>query len=184
MGSTVLVTGGARSGKSTYAEFLASHRSAPVVYLATMPAGMDPESDGRIAQHRERRPAEWSTVEEPLDIAAALTSAPDEATVLLDCLTLWVSNLLYRECPDVDSVDAAGWRRAVDVCVSGAGELVKAQRARPGALIAVTNEVGMGIVPGDALTRAFRDAAGLVNQRFAEAAAKVVLMVSGRPLEL
>jgi adenosylcobinamide kinase/adenosylcobinamide-phosphate guanylyltransferase len=160
-----LVLGGARSGKSTFAEELAARRG-PGVYLATGAAG-DAEMAERIRLHRERRGPAWRTVEEPLDLVAALTrhAAPGHA-VLVDCLTLWLSNLM------------------------GAGRDVAAETARltgalprlRGPVVFVSNEVGLGIVPDNALARAFRDHAGRLHQTVSEAAGLVVFMVAGLPM--
>lgn len=182
MGAISFVTGGARSGKSRHAEVLAAESRRPVVYLATMEPA-DDELRARIARHRDRRPAGWATIEAPLDPAHALGSAPADATVLLDCLSLWVSNQLFAA-EGVDTWQAARWERFVDACVANAEALIAAQRRRDGPLIVVTNEVGLGIVPGDALSRYYRDALGLVNQAFARAADEATLMVSGLPVGL
>lgn len=183
MGAITFVTGGARSGKSTYAEGLAAASGAPVVYLATMEPG-DDELAARVALHRSRRPEGWDTVEEPLAVVGALTALPPGATVLLECVSLWVSNLLFAAIPDPAMASAADWAAMVAGCDQPAGALLAAQANRPGALIAVSNEVGLGIVPADALSRAYRDALGLVNQRLCAEAERAVLMVSGRAIEL
>jgi adenosylcobinamide kinase/adenosylcobinamide-phosphate guanylyltransferase len=184
VGELVLVTGGARSGKSRFAEEHSASYGRAVTYLATMAPAGDAELAIRIAHHRARRPGEWRTVEEPLDLGGAIRAAPADDVVLLDCLTLWVSNLLFRAVPGVEGASAREWDGAISACVEAARNLCVEQARRDGPLIAVTNEVGWGIVPGDALSRAFRDAAGLVNQAFAAAASEVVLLVSGRPLHL
>ncbi len=156
-----LVLGGARSGKSAYAEGLIGAH-AGVVYVATG-QGFDDEMRDRIEAHRARRPADWRTIEAPIDLAAALQAA---APVLVDCLTLWLTNLLLAE---------------ADVSAHvGAVERAVAVRTHP--TILVSNETGLGIVPGDALSRRFRDHAGLLNQRLAALAGHVVLIVAGQPL--
>lgn len=182
MGAIVFITGGARSGKSRHAEQLAAETGGAVVYVATMEPG-DDELRGRIARHRQRRPAEWMTLEAPLDPAHALASAPAEGTVLLDCLSLWVSNQLFAD-GDPANWETARWERYVDQCVVNARVVIEAQEERTGPLITVTNEVGLGIVPMDALSRYYRDALGLVNQAFAAAASEATLMVSGLPVRL
>ncbi|MCZ2110039.1 MAG: bifunctional adenosylcobinamide kinase/adenosylcobinamide-phosphate guanylyltransferase [Dehalococcoidia bacterium] len=182
MGSIHLVTGGARNGKSRHAEALAAASGAPVVYIATMEPG-DEELRARIARHRERRPADWATIEAPRDLTWALAAAPTGAAVLLDCLSLWVSNQLFAD-GDPAAWGTARWERFVDGCVADAETLITAQAGRDGPLIAVTNEVGLGIVPVDALSRYYRDALGLVNQAFARAASEATFMVSGLPLRL
>jgi adenosylcobinamide kinase/adenosylcobinamide-phosphate guanylyltransferase len=181
MGAIVFVTGGARSGKSRFAEAQAAAAGQPVVYLATMEAG-DDELAARIERHRAWRPPDWQTVELPLDIRDAVSVCPPESTVLLDCLSLWVSNQLFSDGADRRAV--AAWERFVGRAVEAADEVIRAQRARAGVLIAVSNEVGLGIVPGDALSRYYRDALGLVNQAFAHAADEAFLLVSGLPLRL
>ena len=182
MGHLAFVTGGARSGKSRFAERWAADRGAPVVYLATMEAG-DDELAARIARHQAARSPEWRTVEEPRDPAGALATIDPEATVLLDCLSLWVTNELLARAPGKEPA-AADLDRAIEAILAGAEGVLAGQRARPGALVAVTNEVGSGIVPVGAITRAFRDALGLVNQAFAAAADEAHLLVSGIPVRL
>ncbi len=163
-----LVLGGARSGKSRYAEGLVERQPGARVYLATAEAG-DDEMAARIAAHRARRGAGWRTVEAPLELAGALAQAstPDGA-VLVDCLTLWLSNLM-----------AAG--RDVD---EEATRLLAALAGLDGPAVLVANEVGLGIVPDNPLARAFRDHAGRLNQRIAEAAGRVVLVAAGLPVVL
>lgn len=169
---TTLVLGGARSGKSSHAEGLidAAVGAAEVtpVYLATAEAG-DTEMTARIARHRERRGGRWRTVEAPLDLAAALTEENTRANpVLVDCLTLWLANLM-----------AAG--RDPEAETEG---LVAALDARAAPAVLVSNEVGLGIVPDNALARAFRDAAGRLNQRIAARAQCVIFVAAGLPLVL
>jgi adenosylcobinamide kinase/adenosylcobinamide-phosphate guanylyltransferase len=161
--SFVLVLGGARSGKSRQAEALAHRASRPVTYVATAEA-WDAEMARRIAAHRERRPADWRTVDAPLELAAAVEAAAP-GIVLVDCLTLWLSNVMH-----------AGRD------VGAATDAFLAAAARREAVVAVSNEVGEGIVPGTALGRAFRDEQGVLNQRVAAAATAVVKMVAGLPL--
>ena len=163
-----LLTGGARSGKSTAAVQLATSSDATVVYLATAQAG-DAEMTDRIARHRADRPATWTTLESPRELAAALASTSAEATVIVDCLALWVTNLL-------DESD--------DEILARAGDVADLAAARPGTTIVVTNEVGSGIVPDNPLARRFRDVLGSVNQRFAAVADRSFLCVSGGLLAL
>lgn len=171
----IFVTGGARSGKSSFAERLAQNwptqekAGNQVTYLATAQA-FDSEMEDRIARHRTDRPDEWHTVEEPLDVLAALQAAPTP-TVLLDCLSLWVSNLLLSGLDET-------------AILARAEAVLHAQALRGGLLIAVTNEVGSGIVPDNALARSYRDILGRVNQRFAAASAEAYLLASGLPLRL
>jgi adenosylcobinamide kinase / adenosylcobinamide-phosphate guanylyltransferase len=164
--AVTLVLGGARSGKSRFAEDLIGTAPGPWVYLATGEA-RDTEMAERIRHHLERRGEGWRTVEEPLDLVAGLHRAADEGrAILVDCLTLWVSNLM-----------AAGR----DV----AGETERLVAALPqlsAPIIFVANEVGLGIVPDNALARAFRDEAGRVNQAVAAAANRVYFIAAGLPL--
>jgi adenosylcobinamide kinase / adenosylcobinamide-phosphate guanylyltransferase len=165
-----VLLGGARSGKSTLAVQRALAHPGPVCLIATATAG-DPEMAARIARHREERPEGWRTVEEPLELEAALAGASGEALVIVDCLTLWVSNQLAAGATeqDIDAHAAGAARRA-------------AEREAP--VIAVTNEVGMGIVPADPLTRRFRDVHGRVNATWVAHAAQASLVVAGALLEL
>jgi adenosylcobinamide kinase / adenosylcobinamide-phosphate guanylyltransferase len=164
----VLILGGARSGKSRYGERLAEESGLNPVYLATGEAD-DEEMAARIAAHRARRGPAWRTVEEPLDLEGALDreAAPRRA-LLVDCLTLWLSNIM-----------AAG--AAIEQRIAG---LDVAASRLPGLVVFVSNEVGLGLVPETALGRAFRDAQGRLNQAMAEACDRVVLMVAGLPLVL
>jgi adenosylcobinamide kinase / adenosylcobinamide-phosphate guanylyltransferase len=160
-----LVLGGARSGKSRYAESLITARSPPWVYLATAQAG-DDEMAQRIAVHRARRNAGWQTIEAPHDLAGALDAAVAQVPLLVDCVTLWLTNRMLAEV-DVDSEIA---------------RLEDALARRTGSAVLVSNEVGYGIVPENALARRFRDAQGWLNQRLAARADRVVLVVAGLPL--
>ena len=174
------VTGGARSGKSRFAEALASGSGRPVIYLATMEP-LDDELARRVAEHRAGRPHTWRTVEEPRDPASALAAADGDACVVLDCLSLWVSNLLVElgAEPSLDAVAALD--RELEAAV---GRLLDAAATRGGETIVVTNEVGAGVVPDTPLGRAYRDLLGRVNQRVAAAATRAWLLVAGRPLPL
>jgi adenosyl cobinamide kinase/adenosyl cobinamide phosphate guanylyltransferase len=162
--SLTLVLGGARSGKSRYAEGLVEALPGPWTYIATGQI-FDNEMAERIAQHRARRGAGWTTVEAPLDLAGALRAAP-EGPVLVDCLTLWLTNMMLGEA-DVEAASRA---------------LEDASAERRGLTVLVSNEVGFGIVPENALARRFRDAAGLLHQRIAQKASRVVLVVAGLPM--
>jgi adenosylcobinamide kinase / adenosylcobinamide-phosphate guanylyltransferase len=165
-GTRILVLGGARSGKSRYAEGLADGVPGDRLYIATALPG-DEEMAARIAVHRQRRGPGWTTIEAPLSPAEALEGA-DAGFVLIDCITLWISNLLLADIDIAPRVEA----------------LAAALRARQGTVAVVSNEVGLGIVPDNALARRFRDEAGLANQRLAQACDKVVLLTAGLPLEL
>jgi adenosylcobinamide kinase/adenosylcobinamide-phosphate guanylyltransferase len=167
-----LILGGARSGKSAYAETLLAGLAAPV-YIATAEAG-DAEMAERIGEHRRRRGPAWTTVEAPLDLAGALRVQAAEADVvpgraiLVDCLTLWVSNLMGAE----RDVDAAGEHLAA---------MLPALRVP---VVLIANEVGLGIVPDNALARRFRDHAGRLNQCLAQVCQRVVFVAAGLPLML
>ena len=168
--SLVLLIGGARAGKSRLALELGSLWSGGVTFVATAEA-RDAEMSDRIARHRAGRPPEWTTVEEPLELGAALSALPDEEFVIVDCLTLWVANLLERGDAEPDVLG-----QAAEVAALAAG--------RPAPLVAVSNEVGLGIVPATPLGRAYRDLLGDVNRVFAEHAERAFLVVAGRGLPL
>jgi adenosylcobinamide kinase/adenosylcobinamide-phosphate guanylyltransferase len=170
---TVLVLGGARAGKSAYASERARAAGGRVAVVATAEA-LDADMAARIARHRAGRPAGWATVEAPLDLAEALAALAGRAdVVVVDCLNLWVANLLGRA-PDLD--EDALRERAARVAA------VLARRAF-GTLL-VSNEVGLGVHPETALGRRFRDGLGAVNQAIARAADEVVLVVAGCPLRV
>jgi adenosylcobinamide kinase/adenosylcobinamide-phosphate guanylyltransferase len=161
-----LVLGGARSGKSRFAEELLADRSGRRLYLATAEP-QDAEMAERIRHHRQRRGNAWRTVEAPIDVAPVLNSAGEDA-VLLDCLTLWLSNLM-----------AAG--REIEPAVQGLCAALRQPRAP---IVLVSNEVGLGIVPDNALAREFRDQAGRLNQAVAATADRVYFIAAGLPLTL
>ena len=167
-GEVVFLLGGARSGKSRLGEQLVEATPGRWIYLATAEA-LDDEMADRIAAHRSRRDSRWRTVEEPLDLPAALVewSAPDTA-ILVDCLTLWLSNLMGAGRDPAQAVDA----------------LVQALSTVEGRVVLISNEVGQGIVPDNALARTFRDTAGRMHQAVAEAAHRVLFVVAGLPLTL
>ena len=172
------VTGGARSGKSAYAVELAKRSSGPVVYLATAEP-IDDEMRARIAKHQAERPAEWRTIEEPLELARRFEEEVElGSTVIVDCMTVWLGNVLEHHAPKA-TVQAANAYALGEVERLGS---VAADRGL--ALIVISNEVGSGIVPADALTRGYRDLLGEVNQRLAAMAGSVVLLVSGIPVGL
>ena len=180
MGDILFVTGGARSGKSRFAERLATESGAPVTYLATLEA-LDEEMTHRVARHRADRPGGWTTVEEPFELGAALTAMDTADTVLLDCLSLWVSNRLLGlgEEPSMAATDE------LETLLEAEFEaLLAIARQRDGLLILVTNEVGASVVPPTILGRVYRDLLGRVNQRAARAASRAWLLVAGRALEL
>jgi adenosyl cobinamide kinase/adenosyl cobinamide phosphate guanylyltransferase len=161
----ILITGGARSGKSRKALALAAPYREKL-YVATATAG-DDEMRDRIERHKAERGPEWSTVEEPLDLAGAMRVQP-AAVAVVDCLTLWLSNAMAANIPIEESLDA----------------FIAAARQRRAPVIVVTNEVGLGIVPAFESGRRFRDLAGLANQRIAAAAETVWLMVCGLEMRL
>ncbi len=167
MQNLTLILGGASSGKSAYAERLAASAGTIPVYLATGQAH-DGEMTGKIAKHQARRGPEWQLFEAPLNLAAPLASLSPHHVVLLDCLTLWLSNHLALNHNIEEETQAL--LRAIDTC--------KAQ------VIAVSNELGLGLVPSTPLGRSFRDAQGLLNQQFAEAASTVTFIAAGLPLSL
>lgn len=164
-----LILGGARSGKSRLAETRASESGLEVVYIATGQA-FDDEFQSRITAHQQRRPSHWLTVEEPLNLAETLSEvATENRCVLVDCLTLWVTNLLCQPQPDPDPVF---------------DRLLELVPDLPGQLIMVSNEVGMGIVPAGQLSRDFVDHSGLLHQRLAAVCDRVTLTVAGLPMIL
>ncbi len=177
-GKLYLVLGGARSGKSRFAEELAKAQGGPVTYIATAEAG-DAEMARRIAAHRKRRPADWVTLEEPYSVAPLLAERGKEpGVIILDCLTLLVSNLLLRE-------EDCGDEEEVTQRVLAAGEeLAAVARESRADVIVVSNEVGLGLVPPYPQGRLFRDVAGWANQIVAEKADEVFLLVAGIPLPL
>jgi adenosylcobinamide kinase/adenosylcobinamide-phosphate guanylyltransferase len=171
MGKIILVTGGARSGKSRLAEKLAAGFGSPLGYLATASPG-DAEMAARIARHRERRGPEWATMEEPLDLAGVLAGHDGYfRAIMVDCVTLWLSNLILTGMGSED-IEAEVKR------------VIHQLAALQTPVILVSNEVGMGIVPENRLARSFRDLAGIANQLLAEAADEVHVAISGLPLRL
>ncbi|MCS9377236.1 bifunctional adenosylcobinamide kinase/adenosylcobinamide-phosphate guanylyltransferase [Pseudomonas aeruginosa] len=165
-----LILGGARSGKSRLAERLAAESGLAVSYIATAQAG-DGEMGRRIAEHRARRPAHWRTLEEPLALAATLRSEAEPGRCLLvDCLTLWLTNLLL--CDDPLRLD--GEREALLECLG----------ALPGRIILVSNETGLGVVPLGELSRRYVDGAGWLHQAIAERCERVTFTVAGLPMPL
>ncbi len=180
MGDALFVTGGARSGKSAFAQQLAVATGRQVVFIATMEP-LDDELRDRVARHRASRPEGWRTLEAPIDVVGALTGTAEDACVVLDCVSLWVTNRLMPlgDPPRGDAIDEL--ERALDGEVDA---LLARQRGRSGELIVVTNEVGSGVVPPSALGRVYRDLLGRVNQRLSAGASRAWLLASGRALEL
>ena len=160
-----LVLGGARSGKSRYAEWLVASYPQPWVYIATAEA-KDSEMSERIAAHKARRAAGWQTIEAPHELPEALDATPAGSAVLVDCLTLWLTNIMLG-------------KFKIDVMTA---RLEQALAQHAGPTVLVSNEVGLGIVPDNALARQFRDAQGVLNQRLAAQAQRVIMMVAGIPV--
>ncbi|HEX6447589.1 MAG TPA: bifunctional adenosylcobinamide kinase/adenosylcobinamide-phosphate guanylyltransferase [Streptosporangiales bacterium] len=169
MALTVL-TGGMRSGKSRLAVRLAAESGHDVVVIATAQP-RDDDMAARIRRHRSERPDDWATVEEPVDLADALAATPPAATVVVDCLTLWVSNLVERDCGDAKILELA---RSAARLAAG----------REAPTIAVTNEVGGGVIPANPLARRYAEVLGRVNADWVEHARRAYLVVAGRVLPL
>lgn len=166
--SLLFVLGGARSGKSRYALNRAEALPGELLFVATAQA-LDNEMDSRIARHREERGPRWRTIEEPVDLAAVVRAeVRADRVLLIDCLTLWASNLMFAD-RDIDTAT---------------GALVAALGEAQGPVILVANEVGLGIVPDNALARRFRDVAGIVNQAVAACVDEAVFMAAGLPMRL
>ena len=169
-----LILGGARSGKSRYAEQLATTSGLPVIYLATAEAG-DAEMQARIAHHQHRRPAHWQTLEEPIRLAAAIQQhAHAGVCLLIDCLTLWLSNVLFDKQGKLQNT----------VFETEKAALLSVLSQCKGRVIMVSNEVGLGVVAADAMTRRFVDEAGFLHQDLAGICQSVVLVSAGLPQKL
>jgi adenosylcobinamide kinase/adenosylcobinamide-phosphate guanylyltransferase len=170
------VLGGARSGKSVHAEQLATSSTLPVTYIATAPVADDAEFSARIAHHRERRPAHWRLIEAGVDLAGAVkqNDAPGHC-ILIDCLTLWLANVL---CPP------AGVAASLDDYHTRVAALETALVNAQSKLIVVSNEIGLGVVPLGAATRLYVDELGRLNQRIAALSTTATMMVAGLPLTL
>lgn len=173
MSNIILVTGGARSGKSAYSETLAKSFPGPRAYIATAPV-FDDEMAVRVARHKAQRKHDgWDTIEEEINLFEAIKKADAYDTILVDCLTLWISNLLYKD----EKINE-------DDIIAKCAQLRKICAEFDGNIIFVINEVGMGIVPDNPLSRAFRDLSGRCSQSVAKFANKVVLVSCGIPLSL
>ncbi len=171
----IFILGGARSGKSSFAERLAEAEDGRVLYVATAEA-LDDDMERRIAKHRQQRPAEWTTVEEPVEIDSVLPTALEGFDVcLLDCLTLWVSNLLLKMEDEPD---------AEQQILGSAERLLEVYERSEATWIVVSNEVGLGVVPPSRLGAVYRDALGRVNQLVAAKADRVYFMAAGLALEM
>ena len=175
----ILILGGARSGKSTYAEKLAAETSGGVVYIATAQAG-DAEMAARIEKHQRERPLSWQTREIPTNIATHLAQNPIETdVVLLDCVTLLVTNVLMGMNPDLDELDEPGSETAVSAEISALINTIQQSDAH---WLIVSNEVGLGLVPPYPIGRLYRDTLGRANQQLAQAADHVYFLVAGLPM--
>jgi adenosylcobinamide kinase/adenosylcobinamide-phosphate guanylyltransferase len=167
----IFITGGTRSGKSRFALDYANRHFSKRLYLATCEV-LDEEIAERVENHKKMRGPEWKTVEEPIEIIDKINEYGDRVeAILLDCITLWLSNLLMRQNSDVKIMDELD-------------RFIKTIKQNQTSFIIVSNEVGMGIVPADSLGRRFRDLQGMANQKIAEAAETVILIVSGIPMIL
>lgn len=176
MAHTIFITGGARSGKSALAEKKALEFGAPLCYLATAQT-LDVEMDERVKRHRDRRGTEWSTIEEPIHLPQALARCDGQyQAVLVDCVTLWLSNLLFKYEDAGENIE----ERIQEDLQRLKGTL----HGMVTPVILVSNEVGMGIVPDNTLARMFRDIAGTANQLLAAAVDEVHVVISGIPLKL
>lgn len=170
MGKIIFVIGGARSGKSRFAAEIAKKSKCKTAFIATCEA-LDNEMKKRISLHKKNRPSSWRTIDEPLDLFSAVKKAKNADCIIIDCLTLWVSNLMLKNKTEPAIIKEIN---------SITGHLKKI----PGKSIIVSNEVGLGIVPDNKLARDFRDIAGRLNQLFAEKADQVFMMHAGIPLQL
>ncbi|MBU0480909.1 MAG: bifunctional adenosylcobinamide kinase/adenosylcobinamide-phosphate guanylyltransferase [Proteobacteria bacterium] len=173
MAEIILITGGARSGKSRHAQQLAEKRKGKRLFVATCPV-TDDEMQQRIERHRfDREDCGWQTIEETVDLQGVLNGNREYEVVLIDCLTLWINNLLFTDAGN--SLDDEALKERVR-------GILEAAVIRPGVVILVTNEVGMGIVPENLLARRYRDLVGRCNQEVAAVADKVVLVTCGIPM--
>ena len=164
---TILVTGGARSGKSSFAEKRTKQLGSSLMYIATSEI-IDSEMEKRVAEHQARRGSEWQTLHAPLKLAEALSETDGNGPCLVDCLTIWLNNLIFH---NEDTIVATK-------------ELIKVLEQRSDPVVLVTNEVGSGIVPENALARRFRDEAGRMNQIISQIADEVYVSISGIPLQI
>jgi len=176
MARLIFISGGTRSGKSDYAMELAARTDVNLVYVATATAG-DPEMADRIRRHQEERGERWSTVEEQLDLDRAFEGIPSGSTVVIDCLTLWLTNVMTLHGMNViEQLETDAVMRTANI--------IDAVKGFDGVVITVTNELGMGLVPPDRTARLFRDVMGRINRMFADAADEAYMVISGQPLRL
>lgn len=184
MGKLILVTGGARSGKSTFAENIAAKYGDEVLYIATAIA-FDEEMKERIRKHRQQRPSGWFTLEAYKDLDNKLPPLlAGKSAVLLDCMTVMVSNIMLEESMDWESLPADRIDRVEAAVKAEVEKLLKIAAKKDMPFVVVTNELGMGVVPPTVLGRAVRDIAGRVNQQIAREAKEVYLCVSGIPVKI
>lgn len=177
-----LILGGARSGKSNFAQELALKSGEPVLFVATATAG-DEEMRQRIEEHRKARPATWSTLEATTHLGSQITNNIGKSqTVIIDCITLLINNILLQHRPNVDGQINA--RKAEKEVIAELGELVDCINKVNAGFIIVTNEVGLGLVPADSTSRLYRDLLGKANQILAKRVDEVYLMVAGIPLRI
>jgi adenosylcobinamide kinase/adenosylcobinamide-phosphate guanylyltransferase len=177
MSRIVLITGGSRSGKSAHAQKLAESLPGPRTFIATCPV-IDDEMQQRINLHRQARSAaDWETLEEPVHLAAALRSTRLVPVVLVDCITLWINNLMY-------ATEQNGGNLSESQITEHCREVIKACEESSGTIIFVTNEVGLGIVPDNAVARRYRDLVGRANQVIAAASDRVELAICGQVLTI
>ena len=177
MGIVTLITGGSRSGKSAFAQQLAEQEPGAKLFLATCPV-TDDEMAARIKRHiADRKEAGWMTVEEEVDVADRLEKSQEYTVVLVDCLTLWVNNLMYHAEQENEVLDE-------DTVAAKAAEILQKTREHSGRVLFVTNEVGLGIVPENETARRYRDLVGRCNQRIAAAADDVYLVSCGIPIQI
>ncbi len=184
MGKLILVTGGARSGKSVFAENTAKSLGENVLYVATS-IPIDHEMEMRIKKHREQRPFNWQTVEAYKDLHIHLkTEIEGKSAVLIDCITVMITNILFENRIDPDNLESGDFENLEMSVNTHVIELIGFIKDCDVPFILVTNEVGMGLVPENALGRLFRDIAGRVNQKIAEASDEVYFCVSGIPMKI
>lgn len=184
MGKLILVTGGARSGKSTYAEHLAKEMGSDILYIATS-IPFDDEMKLRIKKHREQRPSGWDTLEAYSGLDEKMADRlDDKQAVLVDCMTIMTTNLMMERCSDWDNLTAQVTQDMEQYTVREVQKLLETAKKADIPFILVTNEVGMGVVPEYASGRLFRDIAGRVNQIIAREADEVYLCVSGIPVKI
>lgn len=177
MSKIVLVTGGTRSGKSLFAEEYAAKHGKKIAYIATAQI-FDKEMEHRVALHQKRRPNDWYTFEAPYDAHATIEKISSEFDMLLfDCLTIYTSNLMFQ-------AESQALEDQYEYIEQNITKLLDSLKGRHGTIVFVTNEVGMGIVPSNDLSRQYRDLAGIVNQKLASVATQVFLVVCGIPIDI